>query len=152
MNNSNNFNLFAIQNLVNEYGEFHPSLYSYALGTQDYRDFFNQNNRLFPSFYMNVLSVRRTEQVNNWNLRVYVLDLLEDNRDNWLYSSNKAFEILNDFYNFIQFKGLKNKNISFSMQPVLNFDKSKMVGYMADITLEAKSLQCLDFVKLEREE
>jgi hypothetical protein len=147
----NNFNYWQLRNLIEDYADIHPVLMGADLGPNDYRGFYNESQSLFPRMYVTVTSISRTRQTTNWNLRVYILDLLLDNRENYDDITNTQFEILNDFYNYIEFIKLPHKSISFNMTPIHNWDRQQMAGWYADIIIEAKSLQCLNFVEIDPE-
>jgi len=139
-----NFNFYALKKLLQDYSDFHPLLQGSGVGPSDYRSFYNEKESYFPHIYATPLSVSRTRQTTNWNIRVWVLDIMKSDRSNYDDITNTTWEILNDFYNYLEFNKLPHRSIGFSSVPVHNWDRESLTGWYSDITLEAKTLQCLD--------
>jgi hypothetical protein len=139
-----NTNYYYIKNILEEYANFHPLLMSSELSFSDQRTKFHENQTLFPVLYGVVNSVNRNKQTLNWNVRIWCLDLLKADRGNEKHIMNTTFEILNDFYNFLTFRKVDFRALSSNLTPLNNYDLNRMNGWYLDITIETKSIQCID--------
>jgi hypothetical protein len=133
----NLFQLFAQQN------QFVQNTY---LSFDDQRSLWYERIKEFPGVYGVIRQVNLDEQIVRWNIDVYFLDLLFDNRANEVDVMNNTLEIANQFQNFIH----KNKDNNYtinqfsSLTPLNNFDNNRMNGWRVNMTLESKREQCFD--------
>lgn len=142
MNTNYNFITLLFQDFTQQNSFVQAAILSF----DDQRSEWYTRLKQFPAIYGVIRSVNLDEQIVRWNIDVYFLDLLLDNRSNEVSVMNNTLEIANQFQNFIH----KNKDNNYTINqfstltPLNNFDNNRMNGWRVNMTLESKREQCFD--------
>jgi hypothetical protein len=94
--------------------------------------------------YANVTNVRYLEYTVNWDIDIYIMDNMLDNRENESSIMNNTGEIVNHIINFVKnekFNDYRFLDIGFA-QPLNNYDNNRMNGWIFRTRIETKREQC----------
>ena len=140
--NTGNYNL--IERLLKDFTDINDFVQSFELSFDDQRSKWNENEKLFPTIYAVVRNIQNTEYTINWNIDVYILDNLNQDRSNEKSIMNTTGEIGNQFINFIRdyYNEFTTFTVDPTLQPLNNFDNNRMNGWRANMTIETRREQC----------
>ena len=137
-----NYNL--IERLLKDFTEINDFVQSFELSFDDQRSKWNENEKLFPTIYGVVRNIENLEYTINWNIDIFILDNLTQDRSNEKSIMNTTQEIGNQFINYV--RNVEDKDFSFIVKPRLtplnNFDNNRMNGWQVNLTLETRREQC----------
>jgi len=139
-----NANYNYIINLLTEIANGHPQLQDVRLSFQDQRSLFHEKAKGLPVLYANVTNVRYLEYTVNWDIDIYIMDNMLDNRENESSIMNNTGEIVNHIINFVKnekFNDYRFLDIGFA-QPLNNYDNNRMNGWIFRTRIETKREQC----------
>jgi hypothetical protein len=139
-----NANYNYIINLLTEIANGHPQLQDVRLSFQDQRSLFHEKAKGLPVLYANVTNVRYLEYTVNWDIDIYIMDNILDNRENESSIMNNTGEIVNHIINFVKnekFNDYRFLDIGFA-QPLNNYDNNRMNGWIFRTRIETKREQC----------
>lgn len=137
-----NYNL--IERLLKDFTDINDFVQSFELSFDDQRSKWSENEKLFPTIYGVVRNVQNTEYTINWNIDVFVLDNLTQDRSNEKSIMNTTQEIGNQFINYVRdyYREYATFNVDPTLNPLNNFDNNRMNGWRINMTIETKREQC----------
>jgi len=139
-----NTNYNYIANLLAEIANGHPQLQDVRLSFKDQRSLFHEKAKALPVLYANVTNMTYLEYTINWDIDIYVMDNLLDNRQNEQSIMTSTGEIINHIINFVKnekFNDYRFLDIGIA-EPLNNYDNNRMNGWIFRTKIETKRGQC----------
>lgn len=109
---------------------------------EDQRDVDLTNTNKFPALYATLENITYNEQVKNYNLNLYFLDMLNPNRSNEVDIMNNLDEVIDHFHNYIDNDKIGYVESRGVANPLNNFTDNRMNGYNLSVTISFKREQC----------
>lgn len=139
-----NGNYNRIEKLLKDFTDINGFVNNFELSFNDQRSKWNENEKLFPTIYGVVQNIENLEYTINWNIDVYILDNLSQDRSNEKTVMNLTQEIGNQFINYV--REVEERDFRFIVIPRLfplnNFDNNIMNGWRINFVVETKREQC----------